>query len=94
MVFGNPEKSFEVDAYHEESKTVIEIEAGRALTNYQFLKNFFEACVMFTVEYLILAIRRIYRNRRDFEKIVTFFETLFASGKMSIPLKGILVIGY
>ena len=91
---GNPEKSFEVDAYHQVSKTVIEIEAGRAVTNYQFLKDFFEACVMFNVEYLVLVIRRIYRNSRDFGKIVTFFETLFASGRMAIPLKGILVIGY
>ena len=91
---GNPEKSFEVDAYDERSKTVVEIEAGRAVTNYQFLKDFFEACVMFNVDYLILAIRKIYRNRRDFEKVVTFFETLFASGKLSIPLNGVLVIGY
>lgn len=40
---GSIVKSFEADAYHIESKTVIEVEAGRALTNYQFLKDLFEA---------------------------------------------------
>lgn len=91
---GKPEKSFEVDAYHEKCRAVLEIEAGRAVTNYQFLKDFFEACVMYNVDYLVLAIRKIYRNNKDFEKVLTFFDTLFASGRMSIPLKGILVIGY
>ena len=32
-------KSFEADAYHQETKTVIEVEAGRALTNHQFLNQ-------------------------------------------------------
>lgn len=91
---GNPEKSFEVDAYHEESRAVLEIEAGRAVTNYQFLKDFFEACVMYKVDYLALAIRKIYKKNKDFKKVLTFFDTFYTSGRMSIPLKGILVIGY
>lgn len=91
---GKPEKSFEVDAYHEESRTVLEIEAGRAVTSYQFLKDFFEACIMCNIDYLVLAIRKIYRRSKDFQKVLTFFDTLFASGRMAIPLKGILVIGY
>jgi hypothetical protein len=48
---------------------------------------------MFNVEYLVMAIHRLYRNRRDFEKIVRFFEIFFANGKTSVPLKGTLVIG-
>jgi len=91
---GKPEKSFEVDAYHEDSRTVLEIEAGRAVTNYQFLKDFFETCIMHNVDYLALAIRKTYRKRRDFKNVLTFFDTLYASGRVSIPLKGILVIGY
>jgi hypothetical protein len=91
---GQPEKSFEVDAYHEDDLIVLEIEAGRAVTNYQFLKDFFEACIMYNVDYLVLAIRKIYRKSRDFKKVITFFDTFYTSGRMSTPLKGILVIGY
>lgn len=75
-------------------KTVIEIEAGRAVTNYQFLKDLFEACVMVNVEFLVIAVRKVYRNSHDFEKVITFFETLYASNRIALPLNGILVIGY
>ena len=91
---GRPEKSFEVDAYHEETGTVLEVEAGRAFTNYQFLKDLFEACMMHNVCYLAIAVRNIYRNHQDFEKVITHFDTLYASGRLSLPLKGILIIGY
>ena len=88
------EKSFEADAYHNENKTVLEIEAGRGVTNYQFLKDLFQACMMNNVEYLVIGIRRIYRTSKDFEKVVTFFDTLYASDRLQLPLKGILVVGY
>ena len=91
---GVPEKSYEADAYHPEMKTVVEIEAGRGVTNYQFLKDLFQACMMNNVEYLVLAIRRIYRTSKDFEKVVTFFDTLYSSDRIKLPLKGVLVIGY
>jgi len=91
---GIPEKSFEADAYHSELKTVVEVEAGRGVTNYQFLKDLFQACMMYNVEYLVLGIRRVYRTSKDFEKVVTFFDTLYASDRLQLPLKGILVIGY
>ena len=55
-------KSFDVDGYHEDSKTVLEVEAGRGFLNNQFLKD--------------------------------FFDSMYASGRMNIPLKGLLIIGY
>jgi len=92
---GKPEKSFEVDAHDEKSRTVLEVEAGRAVTNYQFLKDFFEACMMSNVEYLVLAVRRIYRKRqKDFKNVLTFFDIFYTSGRVSVPSKGVLIIGY
>ena len=87
-------KSFEVDAYHSESKTVIEVEAGRAITNFQFLKDLFEACMMSDVEYLVIAVRNIYGTSKDFERIENFFTTLYQSERLKLPLQGILLIGY
>jgi len=91
---GMLEKSFDADGYNEDKKIVIEIEAGRAVTNYQFLKDLFQACVMSDVDYLVIAVRNTYRNNPDFEKVITFFNTLYASGRLILPLKGILIIGY
>lgn len=91
---GKLEKYFDADGYNKENKTVIEVEAGRAVTNYQFLKDLFQACMMYEVDYLVIAIRKDYRGNPDFQNVITFFETLYASGRLQLPLKGILIIGY
>ena len=40
---GKFEKYFDADGYHSKEEIVIEIEAGRAVANYQFLKDLFQA---------------------------------------------------
>jgi hypothetical protein len=91
---GEIEKYFEADAYNVELKTVIEIEAGRAVSNYQFLKDLFQACMMHEVNYLVISVRIDYRGNPDFKNVISFFETIYASGRLTLPLKGILIIGY
>jgi hypothetical protein len=91
---GKAEKSFHVDAYSAELRTVVEIEAGRAFANNQFLKDLFEACVMPTVDYLVIAVRRDYKGVKDFVQVCRFLEILFMSDRFELPLEGVLVIGY
>lgn len=88
------DKSFNADGISKDRKAVLEIEAGRAVANFAFLKDIFEACMMRGVEYLILAVRNDYKGRKDFEIVYTFLETLYVSGRLILPLKGILLIGY
>jgi hypothetical protein len=88
------DKSFNADAISSDGKIVLEVEAGRALVNNQFLKDIFQACMMFEVEYLIIAVRNNYRSADDFQKINMFLETLYISSRLHLPLKGILLIGY
>lgn len=88
------DKSFNADALSPDGKIVIEIEAGRATENNQFLKDIFQACMMYDVEYLVLAVRNIYRGHKDFDIVFTFLETLYISNRLHLPLKGILLIGY
>ena len=88
------DKSFYADALSEDGKIVIEVEAGQATENHRFLKDIFEASMMFDVEYLVLAVRNTYRNHKDFERIYTFLETLYISNRLRLPLKGVLLIGY
>lgn len=88
------DKSFYADALSEDGTIVIEVEAGRATENNQFLKDIFEACMMFDVEYLILAVRNTYRTHDDFNRCYTFLETLYVSNRLHLPLKGILLVGY
>lgn len=88
------DKSFYADALSADGRIVIEVEAGQATENHRFLKDIFEACMMFDVEYLVLTVRNIYRKHDDFQRIFTFLETLYISNRLQLPLKGILLIGY
>ena len=91
---GSEELAFEADAYSAKLKTVVEVEAGRALTNYQFLKDVFQASMMIETDYLVLAVRRCYRGRNDFDEIKKFIETIYLTNRIQLDLKGILLIGY
>lgn len=91
---GKIEKHFDADAYAQNESFVLEIEAGRAVSNNQFLKDLFQACMMHEVKYLAIAVRLDYRKNKDFEQVCKFFETLYASGRLKLPLLGVLVIGY
>jgi hypothetical protein len=91
---GGIEKSFDADAYHRADGFVLEVEAGRGVANNQFLKDLFQACMMHEVKYLSIAVRKTYRGDKNFETVCSFFETLYASSRLTLPLEGILVIGY
>lgn len=88
------DKYFDADAISADGKVVIEIEAGRALDNFAFLKDIFEASLMYDVEYLVVAVRNHYRGARNFDRIAVFLETLYVSNRIHLPLRGILLVGY
>ena len=96
------DKSFYADALSADGKIVIEVEAVRAVRNNQFLKDVFQACMMFDVEYLVIAVCNEYKFNssgkqvvaEDYKEIRTFFETLYVSNRLKLPLKGILLIRY
>lgn len=95
---GLVEKSFNPDALSNDKKTIVEVEAGRAWANFQFLKDVFEASMMPGVEYLVIAVRQEYvagsTTSADYEKIKKVFETVYSQSKLVLPLKGIVLIGY
>ncbi|MBR8834941.1 MAG: hypothetical protein DSM106950_13115 [Stigonema ocellatum SAG 48.90 = DSM 106950] len=97
VLFGlnsDEDKYFEPDALSADSKIVLEVEAGRAVDNNQFLKDIFKASMMREVEYLVMAVRNHYRGKDDFKKVCDYLETLYASNRITLPLLGILIIGY
>jgi hypothetical protein len=87
-------KCFNADAHAASKGWVLEVEAGRAVDNNQFLKDIFQACMMHDVLHLAVAVRNEYRGSDDFAKVEGFLETLYVSGRLQLPLRGILLIGY
>jgi hypothetical protein len=88
------DKFFNADALSKDGTIVIEVEAGRAVTNNQFLKDIFQASMMHGVKTLVLAVRNEYKGNKDYESIYTFLETMYISNRISLPLNSILLIGY
>ena len=94
---GKPEKQFFADGYHRGEEIVLEIEAAAAIANNRFLKDLFEACVMDNVKYCVIAVRNINKttsNQKDFDIVLRFIDTVYASQKLQLPLTGVLIIGY
>lgn len=94
----SPIQQFDVDAMSKDGKIIIEVEAGRGWENKQFLKDLFEACIVPGVEYVVIVVLKIYKDSKGihphYDKIKKYFEALYASNRMTIPLKGVLLIGY
>lgn len=88
------DKSFDADGLSRDGRIVLEVEAGRAVVNYQFLKDIFQASMMHGVHYLVVAVRNNYRGSDDFHRVYSFLETLYISSRLLLPLDGIVLIGY
>jgi hypothetical protein len=69
---GRIEKSFSTDGYHADQKYMLEVEAGRGVTNHQFLKDLFQACACDNVDSLGIALRNDYRGSDDFSRACAF----------------------
>jgi hypothetical protein len=87
-------KTFDADAFHRGEGIVLEVEAGRAVSNYQFLKDLFQACAMQEAKHLVIAVRNIYGTSKDFTSVITFLETLYASSRLILPLDSVTIVGY
>lgn len=93
---GVAEKTFDVDAFHEGDGIILEVESGRGFTNNQFLKDFFSGCAMQGVNHIAIALRLRYgkTQHQDFDAACTYFDSIYASGRMTFPIKSLLIIGY
>lgn len=93
---GKSEKSFDVDGFHESEGIILEVESGRGFTNNQFLKDFFSGCAMQGVRHIAIALRLKYgkTQHEDFEAACSYFDAIYASGRMQFPIESLLVIGY
>ncbi|HBG8471206.1 Uncharacterised protein [Clostridioides difficile] len=61
--------------------------------NNQF-KNLYKACKRQDIEYLCIAVRNVYKKKKDFEEVCSFFDALYSSYRFNLPLNEILVIEY
>lgn len=92
---------YEIDAYHDDWKCGLEIEAGRAILGNAIFRDLFQAMVMVDVDFLCLAIPNTYKYKsggknmisKDYEKAISIADALFGHARLSIPYH-LTIIGY
>lgn len=98
---GVPELQYEIDAFHEDWKCGLEIEAGRGGMGNALYRDLIQALVMVELETLILAMANTYRFRtggrdvisRDYDKTVAVANALFGHSRIKMPYR-LVVVGY
>jgi hypothetical protein len=90
--------SYDVDAYQPTDKVVLEVEAGRGAASNADYRDLVRASLMVDVSYLVLAMMLTYSGGghtiRSYEVARSRLDAIFASDRLSLPLKGVLLVGY
>ena len=99
---GIPRVTYEVDGVHDELGIVLEIEAGRGWMGNAFYRDLIRTSLIVGAEYLVLAMMNEYRYKagnkettnRSYDQARDQLDAIYASGRLQLPFKGILLIGY
>jgi hypothetical protein len=91
---------YEVDAYHRDHRVVVEVEAGRGAANNADYRDLVRASLMVDADFLVLAMMLSYRSGEAGQEIRSYTRTrdridaIYASERLMLQLKGILLVGY
>lgn len=77
---------------------MLEVEAGRGAANNADYRDLVRASLMVDADYLILAMMREYHSgaqvMRSYEQTLKRLDAIYASDRLKLPLKGVLLVGY
>lgn len=90
---------YEIDGWHPDHKAVLEIESGRGWQGNAFYRDLVRTSLVQEAEYLVIGLRTSYsyakvKNQNDFQKALDQLDAVFASGRLQLPFKGILLFGW
>ncbi len=85
---------YDVDAYNYSTRIAVDIEAGQAWMNNAFLRDIVDVGMMRDVDHLVLAVPIKCNGTNPFRKIREYLDTFYENGRISLPLKTIVIIGY
>lgn len=95
---GSVEVEYRVDGYHPDFRVVLEVEAGRGAANNADYRDLIRTSLMVDSEYLVLAMMIEYKTAgqtiKSYEKTRKRIDAIYASDRLELGLKGILLVGY
>ena len=90
----------EIDGWHPELRIVLEVESGRGVQGNAIYRDLVRASLVADAENLILGVRQRYeygsRNtvQNDFEFARDALDSIYASGRLGLPFRGVLLFGW
>ena len=96
---GKTRVSYEIDGWHPEHKIVLEIESGRGWMGNAFYRDLIRTSIIQDADYLILGMRLSYsyckvKSQNDYAKAKEQLDAIYASGRLTLPFKGVLLFGW
>ena len=95
---GRPLVAYEVDGFHPEHRIVLEVEAGRGAAGNADYRDLIRSSLIVDAEFLILGMMLEYRSgkmtMRSYERTREQIDAIYASDRLRLPFRGILLIGY
>lgn len=96
-----PDRQYEVDAWHPKWRAGLEVEAGRAWMGNAVYRDLIQALVMVDMDHLLLAVPQMYRYTtggratvsRDYQNTISVAEALYGHSRITMPFS-LCVIGY
>lgn len=95
---GRPLVAYEVDGYHPDHRAVLEVEAGRGAANNADYRDLVRTSLMVDADFLILAMMLEYHSAGSvmlsYKRTRDRLDAIYASERIKLPFKGVLLIGY
>lgn len=99
---GKEERAYEVDGFQAEHGIVLEVEAGRGTQGNAIYRDLIQTSLLIDAEFLALAVLLDYRFKSggkqatspDYMKTTSVLDAIYASTRLELPLRGVLLIGY
>lgn len=98
---GKPTVSYEIDAFNNDWKCGLEIEAGRAWMGNAVYRDLIQSLVMTELDYLIIAVPQTYKYKskgksmisKDFDNAKNLIDTIYSHTRFKLPYD-LTLIGY
>src|SRR3954469_3104369 len=95
---GRPVVPYEVAGFHAEVGIILEVEAGRGAAGNADYRDLVRTSLIVDAEYLVLAMMLEYKTgkttMRSYERTRDQIDAIYASERLKLPFRGILLVGY
>lgn len=87
-------KEYDIDAYHSEWHVALEIEAGRAIKGGALYRDLIQTSLLVDTDFAVIAVPQRYSGEPAYEAARSVLDAIYASLRLTLPFKGVLLIGY